>query len=182
MELKKRTEFSSDSTWLQKLADGLVSDKAIADDSLEWLEQALRGHYGAEYSKIGENHDAHVRFWGRLADSFPERPRLRAIFADTMLISGLDKRQCLGEFLSAVHLEPQLFPEFAGDFSLVARDLGGDAWLNFRLGELRFTADTSADDWDQEETHELTRELLMEFGADVAAIARIKACAHPAKE
>jgi hypothetical protein len=173
--LNQRDSYASEGEWLTAVVATATQHATLESDTLDALISRLRGHYGAEYTKIGDEHDAHTAFWKSLAEAFADQPVLRAIYADTLLISGADRATCLAEFLAAVEAAPQLFPEFAGDFYDVAKDLGRDRFLDYRLAELRFAV--TDDDDDDEYVRELTRDLLTEFGTDTETIARIRAVA-----
>jgi hypothetical protein len=173
--LKQRGTYADTQAWLDAVVASIGDDARLEDDSLAWLQQELRGHYGDEYLKIGEDYDAHIAFWRTLAERFPGQPKLRGLYADTLLISGRDQSLALSEFMKAVAADPTLYPEFAGDFWGPAEAAGGDRWFEFRLAELRYAAATD----DPEHAADLTTALLRDFGRSPEVAARIKACAHP---
>jgi hypothetical protein len=172
--LKERNTYRDTKAWLAAMAAAVANDPGIEEDTLSWLQQELRGHYGEEYLKIRDDYDPHVHFWQLLADRFPQQPKLRALFADTLLITGRDRDLALSQFLQAVAADPRLYPAFAGDFYDIARELGGDRWLEFRLAELCYAV---AED-DPEHAGDLTKALVQDFGDSPAILARIKACAR----
>jgi hypothetical protein len=173
--LKDRRNYRDTQAWLEAVAAAFASDARIEDDTLGWLQQELRGHYGEEYLKVRDEFDPHVWFWQTMAERFPHQPLLRALFADTLLITGRDRNLALGQFMNAVAADPRLYPQFAGDFYDIAKELGGDRWLDFRLAELRYAVATN----DPEHASDLTKALLRDFGNSPEVVGRVRACVRP---
>jgi hypothetical protein len=167
--LLRHSAYDNESQFLAAVLDALAADAQIEDETLRELIAHLRGHYGEELSRIGDDVEAHLGFWRDLAGRF-DHPLAAACHADTLLLAG-QHAEAMQLFLGIFDRQPTLLYEFGGDLYDVARDLGGAIWLGYQLACLRAgLAEPPDDDY----VREMYSELLEEYAGEPAALARVR--------
>ncbi|MCX5557530.1 hypothetical protein [Streptomyces sp. NBC_00038] len=116
--------------WLSRLLNTLsrVPSPSLVDD----LADTLRGGLGDEHRHLEDDPDAHLAFWRDVSARYPEVPRLRALYADTLLLTG-HKEAALDEFLAAFAADPRLLYAFSGELRDFFESRGGRAWALYRV-------------------------------------------------
>ncbi|HWU87245.1 MAG TPA: hypothetical protein VN253_08220 [Kofleriaceae bacterium] len=124
--------------WLAQLEEALVAEIALDDETIGMLVSDGRPHWGV---RTPEDARAYIDFWSRLVTQHDD-PRLQAACADVIYLLGGASRACeaLAMFVTAVERRPELFVEYAGDFSEVAKQCGRSQQLDFELAKVRFFA------------------------------------------
>lgn len=167
--LLRHAAYDEESQFLRAVFEAVAGDPAIEDSTLRELVSHLRGHYGEELSRIGDDLDAHLTFWRDLAAQF-DHPLAAACHADTLLLAG-QHAEAMELFLAIFDRQPTLLFEFGGDLYDVARGLGGPCWLGYQLACLRAgLAEPPDDDY----VREMYSELLEDYAEDRDALARIR--------
>lgn len=195
----------------QRIVDGFEHDarsgkvEMLARDLVAELErgQAPSEPALARIARVLDEHEAdeavRTGFWHRLAQRFPDHAYVLACHGDALLHAGREG-EAMDAFLAAFAIAPTLTETFdeAADLAYL---LGGTAWLEYQLAELRAalamaeaasTADHSDDDDDRDDgdgddedgddgeldVRERYSELLDEYREDPAALAAIRAVGH----
>ena len=166
--LDKRNLYSSTQDWLESLLALFHAEETMQDDSLDLVEQELRGGYGWEYTKIQDEYNEHISFWRRLAQRFPEKPKLKGILADTLLLAGR-KDEALDLSLEAFRLDPILVYKFGGELNDFYKEKGGEHWLDYQLVLVRAALESE----NEEYAREVYQRLLEEHRGDEAAMKKI---------
>lgn len=172
--LFKRSLYDSPEAFLEDLLAELPPDEPLEDAALARIVRALRGPRGDAADEIDEAHEAKLGFWRTLAERFPDHPYAVACHGHALLVAE-ESSAALQRFLGAFALDPALFDEFADEIEGIAREHGGEVWLEYRLSGLRARIESCCD---SEEEADLIREqyseLLDEHRGDAAALARIR--------
>jgi len=140
----------------------------IEKDTQSALERELRGCYGAEYLKIGDDWPDHVRFWKAMAERFTDDLKVQAIYADTLLLGGSNE-EAMDAFLAVFDRDPLLVYRVGGDIGECMEQLGGERWFQYRLNLVRAARADEA----EELLRELADELISEYKNDTNALERI---------
>lgn len=124
--------------WLAHMAVVLASEPALERETIDDLVARGRPRWGV---RSEEDATAYVVFWTNLTQRYKD-PRIAAAYSDVLHLLGGPKRACeaLGVFVEAVHRDPSLFIEYAGDFSELANRCGAAAALDFELAKIAYYA------------------------------------------
>lgn len=176
LALYRRSLHDTTASFLDELLEQLPPSEVLEEQTLALISAELRGHYGQESEKIGDDYTDHVAFWRRLSERFPNSAYASACYADVLLIGGAEEL-ATEQFLSAVEKDPVLLYEFDEDLSRLARAAGGESWLRYQLAALQAAIETEAaatDDEPNDLVRELYGELLEEYADDEPALARVQ--------
>jgi hypothetical protein len=171
--LRSRSPDDGVNAVLHRLASALPADTPPDDRTIDILAGALRGGLGDEAEHVAEDPQAHVEFWRTLADRFPQVPRLRGIYADTLLLVGRPD-EARTEFLAAFAVDPTVLYAFAGEVRDLFESAGGLPWGLYRATVAR-AAELDDPEGNREYVRELTNELVGEFRGDQRALQAILA-------
>jgi hypothetical protein len=170
--LLNRSVYDTEAEFLATVLSALRRDSPLEEETLRVLMTHLRGHYGQEYSKIGDAMDEHLAFWQTVADEFGT-PLARACYADTLLLARRED-EAMELFLATFADQPTLLYEFGGDLYDVARSIGEPTWLRYRLACLQAALSDYQDSTDDDYIREIYSELLEEYAGDAAAMTQIR--------
>lgn len=170
--LLNHSVYDDEGEFLAAVLAAVRVDPNLEEETLRALILHLRGHYGQEYTKIGDAMDEHLAFWKELAADFPS-PLARACYADTLLLAQREQ-DAMELFLEVFTEQPGLLVEFGGDLYEVAQSLGEPTWLRYRLACLRAALADYGDTADDDYIREIYSELLEDYADDEAAMARIR--------
>lgn len=134
--LNARAAYPDIGAWFDRILGAMPSGSELSPETLRALESHLRGGFGTEYLKIGNDSVEHLRFWKTLAEEFLDVPKLRAIYADTLLLGGRIS-EAMPEFLAAFAKQPTLLYEFGGELYDYMHSTGGRTWLAYKLITIR---------------------------------------------
>ncbi len=176
--LNARGSFPNARVWFDGLLDLLPKCQEFEEDTLVALESHLRGGYGSEYLKIGDDLREHLRFWKTLAERFPEKPKALGNYADTLLLAG-HIPEAMDAFLAAFEKNPVLVYKFGGELYDYMKEMGGERWLGYQLALLR--AALAEPEPDRGYIGETLDSLRSEFRNDPEALRRIDAVMDDAR-
>ncbi|MFE0025052.1 hypothetical protein [Amycolatopsis sp. NPDC059021] len=117
--------------WLSRILAALPSERPPSEKCVDTLAHVLVGGAGDVHPHLDEDPAAQVGFWRTLSTRFPGVPRLRGIYADTLLLTG-STDEALREFLAAFTADPLLIYRFSGDLSDLFERAGGVSWALYR--------------------------------------------------
>jgi tetratricopeptide (TPR) repeat protein len=154
-----------------------IGDGPVEADALRRLADHLRGGFGSEYAARGGHVEEHIEFWRALAGR-DGGAAARGFLADCLLAAGR-REEAMAEFDRAFTAEPALVLEFGDELYEVAREVGGPAWVGYRLACLRVAlaalGDPRArDDEDADQIREMYGELCEDHRGDPTAEARVR--------
>jgi tetratricopeptide (TPR) repeat protein len=176
--LNARQRYPDAHAWFEGLLALLPKGQELEEETERALESHLRGGYGAEYVKIGDDLREHLRFWKTLAERFPEKPKMLANYADTLLLAG-QIPEAMDTFLAAFQKDPVLVYKFGGELHDFMKELGGPRWLEYQLTLLR--AALAEPEINRDYIRETLDSLRREFKNDPEALRRIDEIAGDAR-
>jgi hypothetical protein len=134
--LSSRRTGESGAGWLARVLDALPPDAEMDVEALGQLVHRVNGSLGDEYRHIGEDPEAYAEFWKQVAERLPSHPWARAVYADTLLITG-DATDASDSILTAFEAQPSLIYRMSGDYRDVMRRAGGKQWAAYRALAIR---------------------------------------------
>lgn len=157
----RRATFAGPAPFLEALlaaAGEGGAEAGLANGALARISEAVRDHYADVDLEL------HADFWGRLSRRFPASAYAAACHGDALLAAG-HQAEGLARLVEAAAADPSLTGEF-GDHDELARRLGGQAGLGYRLARLRALLEGELPG---DEVRERYSELLDEYAGDPAA-------------
>jgi hypothetical protein len=134
--LTDRRDCEPAATWLERLLGALPSDGAIDDDTLALAAHHVNGPLTDEQRQIEQDPAAFVRFWREVANRAPSHPLARAMYADTLLLSG-DTDAAVREMLVAFKADPTLIYRVSGEYRDLMERAGAREWAAYRALAIR---------------------------------------------
>jgi hypothetical protein len=122
--------------WLRRLLDALPPDGELTDDELADVQRTVNGTLANEQPQLEQDPDAYRAFWRAAAERLPSRPYARAIYADTLLLTG-DTDGAREEMLAAWERDPRLIYRMSGEYRDVMEAAGGRDWAAYRALAIR---------------------------------------------
>jgi hypothetical protein len=117
--------------WLGRVLDALPGDSEMDEETLGRLVHRVNGTLGGEYRHIGEDPEAYVDFWRRVADRLRSHPWALAVYADTLLLTG-DADGARTSILAAFEADPTLIYRMSAEYRRVMEHAGGSDWAAYR--------------------------------------------------
>lgn len=150
--------------WLARLAAALPADGAIDDEVLGDVIRRVNGSLGDEQRQVEADPDAYREFWRTASERLPSHPLARAVYADTLLLTG-DTDGARREMLAAFEADPTLIYRVSGEYRDVMQRAGGRQWVSYRALAIR------AAELDDPESHgdyivEEVKDLMTDVGDD----------------
>jgi hypothetical protein len=168
----RRASLGSASALFSALGEALGRGPAD-DEAIRRLAEHLRGGFGTQSALRGGHVEEHLALWRRVADE-SGHPHARGFHADTLLACGRPA-EAMAEFARAFAVDPTLLHEFGDELYEVTRELGGVAWLDYRVACLRAALAAGPGPLpDDDEIRELYGELCDDHADDAEALARIR--------
>jgi hypothetical protein len=165
---------------LDRLSEALPGQTPPDDHAIDILSGALRGGLGDEHDHIDEDPAAHLAFWKALSERFPQVPRLRGIYADTLLLTGRPD-EALTEFLAAFAVDPRVLYAFGGELRDLFESRGGLPWALYRATAVR-AAELDDPEGNRDYVQDVTKELADEFRHDPRTLQAIFAVLRSGRE
>ncbi len=160
--LRSRRTNERPRNWLERVEGALDACATLDEDAFRTLVVAINGPLADEQRHIEEDPKAFVEFWRRLAERFPDDPRFRARYADTLLLVGRTP-EAREELLRALDADSRLLYSMGGDWGDVMERAGGRDWAAWRAHVIR-----AAEFSDPEDNREYMEEKLQELLPDIA--------------
>jgi hypothetical protein len=166
--LSNRQNFAGTAEWFEAILTLLLAGTRLEEDTQSALERTLRGCYGEEYLKIGDDLPDHLRFWKAMAEEFTGNSKVQAIYADTLLLGGRHE-EAMDAFLAVFDRDPLMVYHVGGEIGEFMEQFGGERWFRYRLNLVR----AARLDGDDDIMREHADELMSEYKNDANALQRI---------
>jgi hypothetical protein len=134
--LSSRQPSDSAAVWLGRILDAVPPDAEMDNELLEQIRRRVNGSLGDEQRHIEEDPEAYLTFWQQMADRLPSHPLARAVYADTLLLTG-DTDGALDEILAAFEADPTLIYRMSGEYRDLLERAGGPRWAAYRALAIR---------------------------------------------
>ncbi len=122
--------------WLARVLDALPQDGEADDELLTQVQQFVNGPLTDEHRQLEADPQAYRRFWRQAAERLPSHPLARAIYADTLLLTG-DTDGAVEEMLAALKADPTLMYRMSGEYRDVMERAGPREWTAYRALAIR---------------------------------------------
>jgi hypothetical protein len=119
----------SAAAWLKRVLAALPPD--LDDDRLRAVALRVNGPLGDEQQRLEDDPPAYIDFWRSVAAALPDRPYPRAIYADTLLLTG-DTPGAVREMLAAFTADPLLIYRMSGEWRDLMERAGPREWALYR--------------------------------------------------
>lgn len=165
--LDRRGTYDHDEALFEALLKVLPASEPLEQASLARIIRALRLEPAGE---LELDADAELSFWAALGQRFPDNAYVQACWGDGLRAADRTA-EALDHLLRAFELDPSLVDEFSDDVEPLAERAGGEAWLRYRICDLRSRFD---DPEHADEIREVYSELLEDHRGDPASMARLR--------
>jgi hypothetical protein len=150
--------------WLARVLDALPHDGEADDELLAQVQHRVNGALTDEHRHLEEDPDAYRGFWREAAERLPSHPLARAIYADTLLLTG-DTEGAVEEMLAAFEAEPRLIYRMSGEYRDVMERAGRSEWVRYRALTIR-AAELDDPAGSSDYVHDSVRELMDDIDDD----------------